>query len=101
MSSRVRFFPLLLLCLVAPITSYAQSNGGNAATVHGMVVDPSGAAIPGAAVTIQNPVSHFIQTTKTDDSGAFTFLNIPYNNYHLSASAAGFQSTAHDIDVRS
>ena len=50
---------------------------------------------------IQNPVSHFNQTTKSDAEGAFTFFNVPYNNYHLTATAAGFQSTAQDIDVRS
>jgi len=79
---------------------YAQASG-NAGTVQGTVLDPSGAAIAGATVEIQNPVSHFTQTTKTDTQGNFDFFNIQYNNYHLTAAAPGFESGAEDIDVRS
>ena len=50
---------------------------------------------------LQNPVSHYTQTAKTDNQGNFEFVNIPYNNYHLSATASGFQSAAQDVDVRS
>ena len=50
---------------------------------------------------IQNPVSHYSQTTQTDDHGNFQFTNIPYNNYHVSASASSFQSADQDADVRS
>jgi len=69
--------------------------------VHGTVLDPSGAAIIGATVEIQNPVSHSTQTTKTDNRGDFSFFNVQYNNYHLTVTAPGFQSGAQDIDVRS
>jgi len=65
------------------------------------VLDPSGAAIGGANVEIQNPVSHYTQTAQTDNQGNFALTNIPYNNYHLSAAASGFQSSTQDVDVRS
>ncbi len=55
----------------------------------------------GATVQIENPVSHYNQTAKTDSQGNFAFVNIPYNNYHLSAGASGFQSGDSDVDVRS
>jgi hypothetical protein len=77
---------------------HAQSASG---TVRGTVVDPSGAAIAGAAVEIQNPVSHYDQTGKTDTQGSFVFNNVPYNNYHATAAAEGFQSAEQDLDVRS
>jgi hypothetical protein len=92
---------LLLLCFTSSVTTYAQSSGGNAGTVRGSVLDPSGAAIVGATVQIENPVSHYNQTAKTDNQGNFAFVNIPYNNYHLSASASGFQSGTAEADVRS
>jgi hypothetical protein len=92
---------LLLLCFASSVTTYAQSSGGNAGTVRGSVLDPSGAAIMGATVQIENPVSHYNQTTKTDNQGNFAFPNIPYNNYHLSATASGFQNGGQDVDVRS
>ncbi len=64
-------------------------------------MDPTGKAIPKATVQIQNPVSHYSQITQTDDQGNFQFANIPYNPYHTSAVAAGFQSAEQDVDVRS
>jgi len=89
------------LCLALLFASsagiYAQSSG----TVRGTVLDPSGAVIAGATVEIQNPVSHYDQTTKTDTQGNFAFSNVPFNPYHLSASASGFQTGSQDVDVRS
>ncbi len=92
---------VLSLCLASPVATYAQSSGGNAGTVRGNVLDPSGAAIMGATVQIENPVSHYNQTAKTDNQGNFAFPNVPYNNYHLSATASGFQNGGQDVDVRS
>jgi hypothetical protein len=77
---------------------YAQASSG---TVRGTVLDPSGAAIVGASVEVQNPVSHYDRTVVTDSQGRFQFDNLPYNNYHATANAGGFQSSEQDIDVRS
>ena len=92
---------LFALGCASGVVSYAQSGGGNAGTIHGSVLDPSGAAVKGAAVEIQNPVSHFSRSTATDIQGSFTFSNVPFNNYHLSATAVGFQAAVQDVDVRS
>src|SRR6201988_1793176 len=78
---------------------FAQS--GNSGTINGVVKDPSGAVVAGAAVTIHNPVSGYDRTTTTDSTGSFTFSNIPLNPYHLSVEAAGFGAYAQDVDVRS
>src|SRR5580658_8181586 len=100
--SRPAFFgTVLLLGLAASVATYGQSSGGNSGTVRGTVLDPSGAVIMGATVEIQNPVSHFTQGAMTDSQGNFAFVNIPYNNYHLSVTAAGFESATQDVDVRS
>ena len=91
---------ILLFCAVALLAALpmkAQSAG----TIRGSVLDPSGAAIKGATVQIQNPVSHYSQSTQTDSQGNFVFANIPYNNYHVSAVAPGFESGEQDADVRS
>jgi hypothetical protein len=63
----------------------AQSSSGTSGTVRGSVLDPSGAAIKGASVEIQNPVAHYRRSTITDGQGTFEFDNIPYNPYHISA----------------
>ena len=95
----------LASCLTLSISlatfSYAQTSSGNAGTVRGSVLDPSGAAIAGANVDIENPVSHYTQATKTDSQGNFALDNIPYNNYHVSANASGFERGTQDVDVRS
>src|SRR5580700_841340 len=88
----------LALSFGCAFSAMAQSTSG---TVRGSVLDPSAASIAGAVVTIQNPVSHYTRTATTDGQGRFQFPNVPYNNYHLTATAAGFQSTTQDIDVRS
>jgi len=83
---------------VAP--SAAQSTSGTSGTVRGAVLDPSQAAIAGAAVNLDNPVSHYSRATTTDGEGKFAFDNVPFNNYHLTASAPGFQRASQAADVR-
>src|ERR1035438_3961667 len=91
---------LLLTCvtLVLALGSFAQSNSG---TIQGTVVDPSQAVVPGVTVTIQNPVSHFSATLTTDPKGGFSFTNVPFNNYHLTAVKSGFQTAEQDVNLRS
>src|SRR5580693_4997785 len=88
----------LALSLACTLSVFAQSNSG---TVRGSVLDPSGAVIAGAQVTIQNPVSHYTRSVASDAQGKFEFSNVPFNNYHLTATAAGFQAGTQDVDVRS
>jgi hypothetical protein len=80
------------------LSGFAQSNSG---TLQGSVLDPSGAVIAGAVVTVENPVSHYSRSAATDSQGKFEFANLPYNNYHLTAVAAGFQAAKQDLSVRS
>jgi hypothetical protein len=79
-------------------TLQAQSNSGS---ISGSVTDPSGAVVPGATVTVENPVSGYLRTAKTDSAGHFQFGNLPFNPYHLTAKANGFGGVAQDADVRS
>ena len=65
------------------------------------MTDPSGAVVPGATVTVENPVSGYLRTAKTDGAGRFQFSNLPFNPYHLTAAASGFGGVAQDADVRS
>ncbi len=76
---------------------YAQSSG----TIYGTVVDPVGAVLANASVTIENPVSHYANKTTTDNAGRYQFTNLPLNPYHLTVQAPGFSSLSQDVDVRS
>src|SRR5450432_1064171 len=74
---------------------------GNAGTIEGSVVDPSGAVVAKATVTIHNAVSGYNQSTATVADGTFRFSNIPPNPYHLEVKASGFAVFAQDVSVRS
>jgi hypothetical protein len=99
MHSFPRIF-VFVLCpfLLAASSLRAQSAAG---TVAGTVTDASGAVIPGATVTIENPVSGLSRTAKTDSAGHYQFNNLPLNPYHLVANAPGFTALTLDVSVRS
>jgi len=75
--------------------------GGTAGEIDGTVADPSGAVVPGAAVTIRNPVSGYERSATTDNTGGFQFINVPFNPYHMTVIATGFGAYVQDVDVRS
>ncbi len=93
-----------LLCGVFYFTfsllAVAQS-GGSSGSISGVVLDSSGAVVPGATVEIHNPVSQYDRTTTTDDKGNFNFSNVPFNPYHMTVKAAGFAGSVRDVEVRS
>ncbi len=91
----------VVLCLAVAVTCSFAEAGGGSAIVSGTVLDPSGAVVPNASVEIHNPVSGYSRSTKTNDTGGFSFPNVPVNPYHLSVSESGFAPYAKDIDVRS
>lgn len=95
----IRIFAYVAIPLL-PFVDSGQSVTGSG-EVRGTVVDPSNAAVPGAAVQITNPVTDYTRFVITDAQGRFAFVNVPFNNYHLSADAHGFQQSSRDVDIRS
>src|SRR5580704_7381911 len=89
-----------LVCLAVASTQ-AQSTSANSGTIRGSVLDPSGAAVKNASVEVQNPISGFSKKAQTDAQGNFEIDNVPFNPYHLKASATGFQTGEQDVDVKS
>jgi len=74
---------------------------GNAGTIEGSVLDPSGAAVAGAGVGLRNPISGYSRAIKSDQNGAFRFSNVPPNQYHIEVFASGFATYDQDVSVRS
>ncbi|MDA2930683.1 TonB-dependent receptor [Acidobacteria bacterium AH-259-O06] len=70
-------------------------------TVRGTVVDPSGAVLPGARVTLDQPITGFSRLTTTDQLGEFVFNNVPFASHRLRVEVAGFQSFEKAAYVRS
>lgn len=79
---------LFALCLLLTTSAYAQFASGVEATV----VDPTGAAIPRAAVTITNDATHIQQTATANDAGFVRILQLQPGDYTIEISADGFST---------
>ncbi len=91
---------LLVLAIGGSTSQVSAQSLGNAGTVEGTVMDPSGANVPGAKVILENVVSGYNQTVTTNSNGSYRLVNIPPNAYHLSVAASGFAGFAEDLTVR-
>src|ERR1700730_1620450 len=99
---RLMIKTVLLFCAVACLAALpmkAQSLG-NAGTIEGTVVDPSGAVVAKAQVTLRHSVSGYTQSTVSASDGSFKLTNIPANPYRLEITAAGFNVFAQNVDVK-
>lgn len=84
-------FLLLIVLFLSPPAARAQflDQGG----LTGTIQDSSGAAIPGAEVTLTNPETSFTQTTKSNGSGVYVFSPLKIGTYTISVKAQGFEQT--------
>lgn len=96
---RISASAFLSIFLFLPTLVSAQA--GTSGLVTGTVTDASGAVIPGASVTLHNPVTGYIRTRPADATGGFIFSNVPFGNYILSIKQKGFQTSVQDISVQS
>lgn len=80
---------VLLLAPVGALRLMAQSGGG----VTGVVMDASGAHVPGAKVTVRflNPASQGrVELVRTDEAGRFAFPAVPEDEYMVLVEKEGF-----------
>lgn len=90
----VRSFSILLVfCLacffvtVGCITTIGQAQTGE---VLGVVTDSTGAAVPGATVTITNTGTGNTRSLKSDDQGRYDIGNLDIGSYDVQAEMQGF-----------
>ena len=76
----------LLLTLFVAAGARAQSTG----SITGTVSDPSGAAIPDATVTLTNTGTAQTRAVQTNESGIFSFPDLPIGTYTMEIAKAGF-----------
>ena len=71
-----------------------------AASINGIVKDPSGAAVTAAAVELREiPSSTSPKTVRTDASGAFQFKNLSGTHYRVRVTQAGFRAYESDVNL--
>src|SRR5438552_7184610 len=79
----------LLALAVLSTAAWAQSVTG---TISGVVLDPNGAVVPGAEVTLVNDQTNDKRNQPTNDAGRFSFASLQPGVYTLRIEHQGFET---------
>ena len=87
----------LAVCLFLSAMLAAQGTGGR---ILGRISDPTGAVLSGVKVTATNDATGVTQDVVSNDSGDFTFPNVPVGTYSLTFDLKGFKKAVrHGISL--
>ncbi len=87
----------IIAFLFASLALLAQVNTGS---ISGYVLDPSGKAIPGASVALEDTAHSLTRSIQSSPAGYYEFDGLPPAEYRLSVNAASFaQLTTQPIQV--
>jgi Carboxypeptidase regulatory-like domain len=93
-----RFFATALFVLVTAGSALSQSDRG---TITGSILDSSGGAIEGAAITATGVETGTVYQTISTSTGAYRFSGLVLGHYNISVTAKGFKvSTATGVEVQ-
>jgi hypothetical protein len=90
LSQAQRSLYILLLLLLAPLISVAQSQ------LSGTLLDPKFSPVPDAHLQLSTSTTRIAETT-TDPQGHFLFTNLAPASYHLSANSPSFLPVSTDF----
>ena len=82
----------LRLALIMSVSlGNAWAQGETTSAIAGMVVDPSGAAVSEAKITVISPENGLKRSMKTDEAGRFNFPQLKPGSYSVKVEAEGFE----------
>src|SRR5205823_3517344 len=81
---------LILVISIFSACGFAQTSATGA--VIGIVLDPSGAVVPGALIQISKESGGVSQSTSSDENGRFAIQLLPPGTYELQASRTDFKT---------
>jgi len=87
---------VILLVALASGGATAQTEAGG---VSGTVVDPSGAAITGAAVQVRSTNGTVQRTTQSDRNGSFIIYGLAAGDYQLVVSSPDFETKENPVTI--
>ena len=82
---------LLALTLVLGLQTAAYAQTG-AASITGLVTDPSGAETPGVTVTATNQATNVGYSATSNQAGVYTITSVPVGTYVVKAVLSGFKT---------
>lgn len=91
----LKSFFLFVLSLSIPLRATAQTTGG----LRGQVLDPSGAVVPGATITLTQGAT--VLTAPSGNDGNYSFREVPPGSYSLTIDAQGFTFPKTDVTISS
>ena len=86
---RKSFVSLLFVCLCSLLPPGARSQSVNG-VIAGTIIDPSGAVVANAKLTITNTGTGITQSTTTGAAGEYRFALVPPGTYSIRIEASGF-----------
>ena len=87
---------ILICCSILPASAQVQWG-----SVHGAVIDPSGAAIPSAYVGVTSNTLPRGISTQTDARGGYLLPALPVGSYTVTVAAPGFHTLLyHNLEIR-
>jgi hypothetical protein len=81
---------LILLLGLALLNTVAYSQ--ETASIVGTVTDPTGAAVPGARITITNSETGIVRSTATNATGSYAAHELAIGHYNVKVEAPGFKT---------
>ena len=93
LSKRVVLVVAALCCLFALAPSALFSQSSTTGAVTGVVIDPTGAVVPGASITLTQLGTNLTLSTTTDSSGRYVFPVLSPGQYSLKCTGKGFRTT--------
>jgi hypothetical protein len=94
----------IFLCVALLFGSHRLNGQTFRGTILGTVTDTSGAAVPGATVTIKNVDTGLLRTVTTSDDGSYSAPELPLGTYDITVEKQGFKEgivTGVKVDVSS
>jgi hypothetical protein len=88
---RIQIIVFIFQAVVLLLPGVSQAQVATA-SINGTVADSSGAAVPGAKVSLTNVATNVAQSTITNDTGNYVLVNIIPGRYTLSVSKEGFRT---------
>jgi len=86
--ARLGFILVSILLLFAGVALKARQNS----EIVGTVTDQTGAAVPGASLTLTQKETGFVYSVTSNSTGGYVFAGLNVGTYDLKVTAKGFEA---------